>query len=82
MTHPIDLRMKYDPGSEFWVSFDEAFMVYCKRLLILKLPGWDSSSGIRREIEFFRARGIEPEWLEPGQLGINPEGSDFRAAFA
>ncbi|SRR5579871_360434 len=82
MTHPIDLRMQHDPGSAFWVSFDESFMVHCDRLLVLKLPGWEGSAGIRRELEFFSARGIQPEWLEPDHFGINGHHPDFSAAFS
>jgi hypothetical protein len=81
MTHPIDLRMQQDPGGEFWVTFDEAFMVHCERIMILKLPGWEASSGIMREIAFFHVRRIEPEWLDPGEFGILVENPEFEAAF-
>jgi hypothetical protein len=82
MTHPIDVRMKHDPGSAFWVSFDEAFMAHCSRLIVLKLPGWDASAGIIREIKFFRDRGIEPEWCEPSEIGITQGAPEFEKAFA
>jgi hypothetical protein len=82
MTHPIAVRMKNDPGSAFWVSFDEAFMVHCRRLIVLKLPGWDASSGIIREIEFFRYRGVAPEWCEPSKIGITKDDPEFEKAFA
>jgi hypothetical protein len=81
MTHPIDVRMKHDPGSAFWVKFDEAFMTHCGRIIVLKLPGWDASSGVEREIEFFRERGIEPEWHEPMEYGITADHPDFSEAF-
>jgi hypothetical protein len=44
MTHPIDVRMNHDPGSDFWVSFDETFMKHCKEIYVLQLPGWKESS--------------------------------------
>jgi hypothetical protein len=81
MTHPIDVRMINDPGSAFWVSFDEAFMTHCRRLIVVKLPGWDESSGVKREIEYFAKRGIAPEWHEPAEFGINPSIPEFAAAF-
>jgi Domain of unknown function (DUF1937) len=81
MTHPIDIRMKHDPGSAFWVAFDKAFMVHCARLIVLKLPGWDASSGVINEIKFFRERSIEPEWREPVEFGIIKDHPDFAAAF-
>lgn len=82
MTHPIDVRMKHDPGSAFWVALDETFMGFCDRILVLKLPGWDESSGVKHEIEFFRNRGIEAEWAEPIDFGIAADHPDFAAAFA
>jgi hypothetical protein len=81
MTHPIDVRMKQDPGSAFWVAFDEAFMAHCERLIVLKLPGWDASSGVANEIKFFRERGVQPEWREPIEFGIIGDSADFAAAF-
>jgi Domain of unknown function (DUF1937) len=81
MTHPIDIRMKHDPGSAFWVAFDEAFMAHCGRLIVLKLPGWDASSGVANEICFFRQRGIQPEWREPMEFGITENHPEFAAAF-
>lgn len=81
MTHPIDIRMEHDPGSAFWVKFDEEFMSHCGRIIVLKLPGWDASSGVRREIDYFKSRGIEVEWAEPNDYGITVEHSDFAMAF-
>ena len=81
MTHPIDIRMGKNPDSAFWVAFDEAFMAHCSRIVVLKLPGWDGSSGVEREIEYFKQKGIAAEWLEPSDFGITKEHEDFAAAF-
>jgi Domain of unknown function (DUF1937) len=81
MTHPIDIRMKQDPGSAFWVTFDEAFMKHCGRILVLKLPGWNESSGVKREIEFFKSKRIKIEWAEPSEYGITANHPDFANAF-
>ncbi|HYN45830.1 MAG TPA: DUF1937 family protein, partial [Allosphingosinicella sp.] len=81
MTHPIDLRMKNQQESSFWVTFDEAFMEHCRRLIVLTLPGWEQSSGLKREIAFFRERGIEPEERSPDEFGIGKEKAEFAAAF-
>ncbi len=81
MTHPIDIRMEHDPGGAFWVAFDEAFMVHCNRLLVLKLPGWDASSGVQREIEFFGERGVKAEYCDPIDFSVTPGHPDFAAAF-
>jgi len=84
MTHPFDKIIagaENTLGSDYWVKFDEAFMVACDELWILKLPGWDQSSGIKRETEFFTERGIEPIFLEPSDFDISKSNSDFRAAW-
>lgn len=82
MTHPIDVRMDHDPGSAFWVAFDEAFMAHCSAIAVLKLPGWDQSSGVQREIQHFADRGVAPIWIEPAEYGITVSDPDFAAAFA
>jgi hypothetical protein len=84
MTHPIDLVLSEDGQvleSEFWVTFDEAFMAHCSKIVVLTLPGWQTSSGVTRELEFFRNRGIEAKFMAPHELGILPEKESFAAAF-
>ncbi|HLH88257.1 MAG TPA: DUF1937 family protein [Xanthobacteraceae bacterium] len=68
MTHPIDsIIAGFDGtlGSEFWVSFDEAFMEVCAEMAILPLDGWRESSGISREIDFFIQRKRRVWFLNP-----------------
>jgi hypothetical protein len=68
MTHPIDVVLagqKGTLGSEFWVQFDEAFMGCCSEMVILKVDGWENSSGIEREKRFFEARGLPVRYLDP-----------------
>jgi uncharacterized protein DUF1937 len=67
MTHPVDLVLAREGetlGSDYWVRFDEAFMAVCSRMVILKLDGWESSSGVRRETEWFVSHGQPIEYLE------------------
>jgi hypothetical protein len=44
-------------GSDYWVTFDEAFMAICAEMVVLQIEGWDNSVGIRREIDYFRSSG-------------------------
>lgn len=81
MTHPIDIRMLHDPGSDFWVDFDEAFMGHCSSMVVLKLPGWEKSSGLKREIKFFEDLGLPVEYIDPRDVGINSNHPDFSEAF-
>lgn len=64
-THPIDLhfvREGVNLSSDYWCDFDETFMAVCTEMAILPLPGWESSSGIKRERAYFEARGL-PIWF-------------------
>ena len=51
----MDIALSADKtlGSDFWVEFDEAFMDKCSEMIILQIEGWEQSSGVKREIEFF-----------------------------
>ena len=67
MTHPIDRHLADGEGtlgSDFWVDFDEAFMEHCSELILLKIEGWQKSSGVRREIEYFLARDLPVSAIE------------------
>jgi hypothetical protein len=73
MTHPIDVVMADEGetmGSEYWCDFDEAFMRVCSEMVILALPGWDQSRGIKREAEFFSAASKRVRYMIP-----DPDGS-------
>jgi hypothetical protein len=69
MTHPIDVVLAGEGatlGSEFWVKFDEAFMSVCAEIVVLRLEGWEHSSGVARELAFFRERGLPVAYIDPG----------------
>ena len=55
-THPVDKYMKGDFG---WVEFDFNFLKHCKKLVILRLPGWKESEGIKREMEYANNNNIK-----------------------
>jgi hypothetical protein len=71
MTHPIDLVMAEEGdtmGSEYWCDFDEAFMRVCSEMIILVIPGWEKSRGIRREADFFIAAGKPVRYMIPDSI--------------
>ena len=68
MTHPIDIVLSGHAstmGSDYWVAFDEAFMEFCSELVVLKLDGWEDSSGLAREIDYFRKKGRTVKFIDP-----------------
>lgn len=72
MTHPIDLVLAEEGdtmGSDYWCDFDEAFMSVCSEMIILVIPGWDQSRGIKREAEFFASAGKPVRYMIPAPDG-------------
>jgi hypothetical protein len=68
MTHPIDLVMAdagETLGSDYWVKFDEAFMEFCTEMVVLRLSGWEQSSGVKREVAYFRQRCRPVTFMDP-----------------
>lgn len=68
MTHPIDVVLagaSNTLGSDYWVAFDEAFMEMCSEMIVVQAEGWESSSGIRREIAFFKVRKKPIRYMAP-----------------
>lgn len=68
MTHPLDKELASDGatlGSDYWVAFDEAFMEFCSEIIVLRADGWEASSGVRREIEFFKSRNRPVSYIDP-----------------
>ena len=68
MTHHIDCMHRNLHGNrmspEFWYEFDKPFMQYASQLYILKLPGWEKSDGLNREIKTAVGRNIPVFYLE------------------
>lgn len=72
MTHPIDVAMVEEGetmGSDYWCDFDEAFMSVCSEMIILVIPGWEESRGIKREAEFFATAGKPVRYMIPAPDG-------------
>lgn len=66
MTHPIDQLLAGHSatlGSEYWVNFDEAFMEFCSAIAVVMIEGWDKSTGVAREVKFFKERGRPVHYL-------------------
>ncbi|UNB52958.1 DUF1937 family protein [Mycolicibacterium sp. YH-1] len=60
MSHPINQAIDNKSLSEIgqlWGPVDAVFMAVMDELIVLDLPGWAASTGIKREMEFFQERG-------------------------
>ncbi|TBU86626.1 DUF1937 family protein [Phytopseudomonas dryadis] len=60
MSHPINQAFKGKDNAaigKLWAPVDAVFMAVMEELIVVDLPGWELSSGIKREIEFFEGKG-------------------------
>ena len=64
-THPIAEECKLPIGWEYWQGYDRKCLSNCKKMIILKLPGWKNSKGVAGEIEIAKELGIEIGYMEP-----------------
>ena len=59
------LDYKEMPSSwEFWQNFCFSLLINCDRVRVVKMPGWDESTGVAEEVSFARGRGIPVEYVE------------------
>lgn len=62
-----NVRKKYGlPGIwEYWKELDEQFISICKKVIVLMLPGWEISVGVKCEIELANKYLIPIEYVDP-----------------
>jgi len=68
MTHnyPIFVRMRgKGSGWETWKHHDLEMLSFCSELFVLTLPGWEKSEGIKEEMRFAKALGININLIDP-----------------
>lgn len=58
---PDDARLDH----EFWMRQDLPILAAASRIVVLRLPGWDRSRGIARELAFAIAHSIPIEYIDP-----------------
>ncbi|MBS0634636.1 MAG: DUF1937 family protein [Verrucomicrobia bacterium] len=65
LTHnlPID-RLGIHGNWMTWKNFDHMMISRCDRVIVLKLPGWESSKGVEAEVACAQRLNIPVEWME------------------
>lgn len=53
-SHPIAQAGGLPTDWEFWKHYDEFISNMCRNLIVMMLPGWINSSGLKNEIELFK----------------------------
>ena len=74
-THEVNeflATQKCEPSPSFWYAFEEPFMNWCSRIVVLQLKGWRKSQGVEREIShFWNKRHIAAEFMHPQSYKIH-----------
>ena len=55
-------RFIQDHSHEFWMEQDLPFLDFADKMVVLTLPGWEKSKGIKRELEYAKDKGIPVEF--------------------
>jgi hypothetical protein len=63
--HHIAKKYSLPRDWEFWKKIDEEFIRACKKLLIVALPGWRTSTGVTAERKIAEDAGIPYEIIHP-----------------
>jgi len=65
-THPIAVASNgtLPIGWDFWEGFDRQYLNVCKKIIVLRIPGWDTSTGVLAEIKIGTEAGIPVEYMD------------------
>jgi hypothetical protein len=77
LTYSIPLSHSHK-GWENWRKFDLEMLSRCDRVIVLKLPGWESSRGVAEEIARAKELGLPIEWMEVPEEKIQKKETDAK----
>jgi hypothetical protein len=64
-SHPIEDLGMVDRGThDFWLKQDFAVLERCDELFVYKMPSWEESYGVTKEIEFAQKNNIPVTYLD------------------
>jgi len=63
-THPIAEVGELPRGWDFWEGYDRVMLQACTNLIVLRLPGWEESTGVRAEIKIAKELGLPTEYID------------------
>lgn len=69
-THPIGGELPRS-WEDFWGPFSLICSAHCDACLVLQLPGYNVSRGVREEILFFQSLNRPVYWLCPNTVGLD-----------
>lgn len=63
-TRPIAVAGNLNHGFDSYAEYDKLMIGKCERFMILKLPGWERSIGVRAERKYAETLGRTIEYIE------------------
>ncbi len=69
-SHPIDSCFGASESGDFWKAQDVPILRHASRLVVLTLPGWEESAGIKWETEIARQIHLPVNYMGPMPIEI------------
>lgn len=66
--HPIAVAHQLPTHADFWKFTNAQLLRHCSELWVLTLDGWDSSVGVKWEMELATSLYIPIRYVKPGAL--------------
>jgi len=63
MSHPIAMAGGLPTDWTYWEKFDKVVIPSCRELLVLSIPGYDASTGVKNEIRIASGANIPVNML-------------------
>lgn len=51
-------------GYDYWEQLDRTMLGYCRKIIVLRIEGWDKSIGVAAEIKYATELGLEIEYRD------------------
>ena len=52
----------------YWKTYCETLILKCDKMIVIMLPGWEESVGVKGEIEFCKNNIIPIEYIDPNDI--------------
>lgn len=63
--HPMAIDAKLPGDWAFWQKYCKVSLKWCNRVMVLKIDGWETSTGVQAEIKLAKDMGLEIDYMEP-----------------
>lgn len=56
------------PEFTFWEEFDKTYIDKLDGVIVLTIPGWDASRGVKAEVEYAESKGMPVYFISPEDI--------------